>query len=157
MRLFSLDSFKFFSFAAILSLVVSCSAARPAETATSSLPGRMSWSVSVMRGGSALLTGLCIADVSDIQGGKDMKGTFVNEFGVRAFDFKAERKPSGKTRVKILSPMKALSNPVLRHVLGKDLAKVFSSGELLECAQDEFPYRCSSASGMEYVFSPSAI
>ena len=110
-----------------------------------------------MRGGSALLTGLCIVDVSDIQGGKDMKGTFVNEFGVRAFDFKAERKPSGKTRVKILSPMKALSNPVLRHVLGKDLAKVFSSGELLECAQDEVPYRCSSASGMEYVFSPSAI
>ena len=157
MRLFSLDSFKFFSFAAILSLVVSCSAVRTAETAAPDSSTRQSWSVSVMREGSALLTGLCIAEVADIQGGKDILGTFVNEFGVRAFDFKAERKPSGKTKVKILSPMKALSNPVLRHVLGKDLAKVFSSGGLLECAEGEFPYKCSSLSGMEYVFSASGI
>ena len=157
MRLFSPDSVKILSIAAILSFVVSCSAVSPAETAVPASSTRQSWSVSVMRGGSALLTGLCIADVTDIQGGKDMKGTFVNEFGVRAFDFKAERKPSGKTKVNILSPMKALSNPFLRHVLAKDLAKVFSSGGLLECTKGEFPYKCSSPSGMEYVFSPSGI
>ena len=148
-----LKSLKFITFAVIMLGIVSCSASRTMKPEISSSSSRLTWSVSLLRNGSAMVTGLCIADTEDDR----MTGTFVSEFGVRAFDFKAVRKPSGKTRVKILAPSKALSNPVLRHMLGKDLGKVFSEGELLDKGEGEYPYRYSSASGIEYVFSPSGV
>lgn len=145
----------------LVPLLLSCSAQRNAggtsAGTSSSEGGRRSWSLSIFRGGSPMVTGLLITDVGDFQQGGIMSGTLVNEFGVRAFDFTSRRTSSGKARVRLISPSKALSNPVVKHVLKKDLGEILSSGGLLEAGEGDFPYRYGSSPAMEYVFSPSSI
>ena len=146
----------------LLPILLSCSASRNTTSSYSAGPagaapdgGRRSWSVSVFRDGSPMITGIMVADLRDIYSGGEIAATMVNEFGVRAFDFEASRSLSGKVKVKLLSPMKALSNPFIRCMLRKDLKGILSLGGLLETSEGDYPYRYSSSSGMEYVFSLS--
>lgn len=65
-------------------------------------------------------SGICVVKQKD----DIIVGTIVNEFGIRAFDFKMT---DDRHRVKLLNVMKPLDKCLIRKTIAKDLKRLFNS------------------------------
>ena len=75
---------------------------------------------------NASFSGICVAKRLD----EIIAGTVVNEFGIRAFDFKMS---GNRRRVKLLNAMKPLDKCFIRKTIARDLKRLFNSS-----AADEY-------------------
>ena len=69
---------------------------------------------------NASFSGICVAKRMD----GIIAGTIVNEFGIRAFDFKMSE---NRHRVNLLSVMKPLDKCLIRKTIARDLKRLFNS------------------------------
>lgn len=68
----------------------------------------------------ASFSGICVAKRMD----GVIAGSIVNEFGIRAFDFKMS---GDRRRVKLLNVMKPLDKCLIRKTIARDLKRLFNS------------------------------